>query len=93
MPDFIQRFRPGPYGTNLGDIWEAAPEINEKLAAEKGLIAIWEVLNGEDDPPGKPPEPRLYSVALDNPDPAMQDLIRRAREGTARWIEEQARSN
>jgi len=83
----------GPYGTNLGDIWEVSSDINDRLREEKNLIGIWEVLNGADDPPGTPPEPRMYSVALDNPDPDMQDLIRRAREGTKLYLAEQAKRN
>jgi hypothetical protein len=89
-PDYIQRWRPGPYGTNVGDIWSAEEsEIGRRLMREKGLVLIHEVFEDDD---GRPEE-RIYNIELSNSDMQMQDLIRRAREGTKRWIAEQARRN
>jgi hypothetical protein len=89
-PDYIQRWRPGPYGTNVGDIWSAEEsDIGRRLKRENGLVLIHEVFEKDDGTP----EERIYNVEESNPDMQMQDLIRRAREGAKRWIEEQARRN
>jgi hypothetical protein len=75
----VQRypFRVGPYGTNEGDIWTMeGSSVGDKLKSEHNLIGIWEVML-KDGVLG----PCCYTVALDNPDMQMQDLIRRAREG------------
>lgn len=90
MPDYIQRWRPGPYGTNVGDIWSGEDsDIGQRLKAEKGLIFIHEVFEGDD---GRP-EHRMYNIEESNPDMQMQDLIRRAREGLVKYVEAQAQRN
>lgn len=81
----------GPYGTNLGDIWSAEDSsVGEKLKREKNLLMIWEVFQKEGD---TKPEQYTYCVDLANPDPGIQDLIRRARAGTELYHAEQARRN
>jgi hypothetical protein len=81
----------GPYGTNLGDIWAAEDSsVGKKLKAEHNLLMIWEVMQKETD---TTPQEYTYCVDLANPDPEMQDLIRRAREGTKLWLAEQAKRN
>jgi hypothetical protein len=72
---------PGPYGTNLGDVWSGEDsEVGKKLMERDGLVLIHEVMekNGT-------VQECVYSVAQDNPDPEMQALIGRARRGTERW--------
>jgi hypothetical protein len=75
----------GPYGANVGDIWSAEEsEVGKRIKAEKGGIMIHEVFeDGE----------KIYWVEANNPDMEMQDLIRRAREGTRKWVEAVARGN
>ena len=81
--------RRGPYGTNLGDIWSGEDsEVGKMLMEREGLVMIHEVLEKD----GKVEE-RIYNVAQDNPDPEMQDLIKRARKGVALWVAEQASRN
>jgi hypothetical protein len=83
------RPRRGPYGTNLGDIWSAEDTaLGQMLMERDGLVMIHEVLEKD----GKVEE-RIYNVAKDNPDPEMQDLIRRARAGTELWLAAQAANN
>lgn len=79
----------GPYGTNLGDIWSGEDsEVGKMLLERDDLVLIHEVL----DVDGKIEE-RIYNVAQDNPDPEMQDLINRARQGTKLWVAAQAMQN
>jgi hypothetical protein len=81
--------RRGPYGTNLGDIWSAEESaLGQMLMERDGLVMIHEVLEKD----GKVEE-RIYNVHKDNPDPEMQDLIKRAREGTTLWLAVQAANN
>lgn len=82
--DYLQRY-PSPYGTSVGDIWSGEDsEIGRRLMERDGLVLIHEVFeDGE----------KLYCVDQDNPDPEMQDLLARARAGTALWVEAQARRN
>ena len=84
MTDYLQRY-PTPFGQSVGDIWSAEhSEIGRRLLERDGLIMIHEIFeDGE----------RIYSVRQDSPDMEMQDLIRRAREGTKLWVEAQARRN
>lgn len=77
----------GPYGTNEGDIWAMGGEVGEMLE-EKGMLGINEMLRKD----GKL-DVRIYSVKLDNPDPDIQDLIKRARAGVELWVEAQAALN
>ena len=80
---------PGPYGTNLGDIWSGEEsDVGRRCMAEKGLVLIHEVLNKE----GQIQE-CVYTVDKDNPRPEMQDLIARARRGVERWAAAQASAN
>lgn len=91
MPDFIQRFRAGPYGTNEGDIWSLEDtEIGRRLKEERGLIWICEIMRSKED---ERLAEHFYSVEETNPRMEMQELIRKAREGRKLWIEEQARRN
>jgi hypothetical protein len=91
MPDYIQRWRPGPYGTNEGDIWSVEDStIGERIKTEHGGVLIHEMLRMPDD--GRIEE-RIYWVEESNPDIQIQDIIKRAREGTKLWVEEQARRN
>lgn len=78
-----------PYGTNEGDIWsgEDSP-VGKMLMEREGLVMIHEVMIKD----GKTGE-HIYNVHKDNPDPEMQDLIRRAREGTAKYLAAQAAMN
>jgi hypothetical protein len=77
--------RLGPYGTNEGDIWSGEhSEVGKMLMERDGLLLIHEIINGEE---------RIYNVEPDNPDPEMQDLIKRAREGTPLWAAAQAKQN
>jgi hypothetical protein len=72
----------GPYGTNVGDIWSGEhSEVGQMLLERDGLVMIHEVMIKD----GKSKE-HVYSVRLNNPDMEMQDLIRRAREGTPKWV-------
>jgi hypothetical protein len=81
--------RRGPYGTNIGDIWSGEhSDVGEMLMERNGLVMIHEIF----DKDGKGEE-RIYNVAQDNPDPEMQDLIKKAREGTELWVAEQASRN
>jgi hypothetical protein len=83
-PDFIQRFRPGPYGTNEGDIWSAEDSpLGEMLLRRDGRILINECFRREDGVV----EARMYNVPADTDDPDLQDLIRRAREGTPHYLD------
>jgi hypothetical protein len=85
----VPRPRRGQYGTNLGDIWSAEDsEIGKMLMDREGLVMIHEVLEKD----GKIEE-RIYNVDQDNPDPEMQDLIKRARAGTELWLAAQAANN
>lgn len=86
-----RQFIRGPYGTNLGDIWSAEDsEIGRLLKERDNLVLIHEVLDKGD---GNGPQEVLYNVEENNPDPEMQDLIRRAREGRERWIAQRASEN
>jgi hypothetical protein len=78
----------GPYGTNEGDIWsgEDSP-VGERLKAD-GLILIHEVLNKDGEV-----QEVIYNVEASNPDPEIQDLIKRAREGLERYFEAKAQEN
>jgi hypothetical protein len=88
-PPLIPRGLRGPYGTNLGDIWSGEDsEIGKMLMEREGLVMIHEVLEKD----GKVEE-RIYNVAQDNPDPEMQDLIKRAREGVELYAAAQAAMN
>jgi hypothetical protein len=87
--DYLQRY-PSPYGTSVGDIWSAEEsEIGRRIKNEHGGVLIHEVFKGDD---GKPEE-RIYWVEENNPRMEMQQLIARARAGTALWVEAQARRN
>lgn len=80
---------PGPYGTNLGDIWSGEDsEVGKMLMERDGLVLVHEVLNKD----GQIQE-CMYSVDKDNPDPEMQALLARARRGTERWVAAQASQN
>lgn len=85
MSDYIQRWRPAPFGQNVGDVWSAEDsDVGQRLKREDGLLLIHEVFeDGE----------KIYCVAESNPDLEIQELIRKAREGTTLWVEEQARRN
>jgi hypothetical protein len=78
----------GPYGTNLGDIWTMdGSAIGDRLRAQ-GKIGIHEVLAKDgviDD--------HMYVVDENNPDPEMQDLIRRAKLGDDRRLAAEAAQN
>lgn len=75
----------GPYGTNDGDIWSGEDStVGKMLKDREGLVLIHEVLDGEE---------RIYNVAEDNPDPEMQDLLRRARAGVDKYLAAQAEMN
>jgi len=88
--DYIQKFPPGPYGTNEGDIWSGEDsEIGRRLKAD-GLVMIHEVFRNEETGVC---EEKIYNVAENNPDPAMQGFIKAAREGVAKWVEAQAKAN
>jgi hypothetical protein len=79
----------GPYGTNVGDIWSGEHSMaGQMLLEQEGLVMIHEIM----DKDGKIQD-CVYSVAIDNPDMEMQMAIRRAREGTKKWIAAQAASN
>jgi hypothetical protein len=81
----------GPYGTNEGDIWSGEhSEVGKMLMERDGLVLIHEVFYDKDT---NKVEERLYNVDLSNPDMQMQDLIKRAREGTSKWVEAQANQN
>jgi hypothetical protein len=87
--DYLQRY-PSPYGTGIGDIWSAEEsEIGRRIKNKHGGVLIHEVFKSDN---GKPEE-RIYWVEENNPDPAMQKLIARARAGTPLWVEAQARRN
>lgn len=91
MPDYIQRFKPGPYGTNEGDIWSAEDSaVGERIKNEHGGVLIHEMLRMPDD--GRLEE-RIYWVEESNPDMQIQDIIQRARDGLKLWVEEQAKRN
>lgn len=79
----------GPYGTNLGDIWSGEDsEVGQMLMHRKGLVMIHEVMEKD----GKVQE-CIYNVEVGNPRMDMQDLIKRARAGTAKWMMAQAANN
>ena len=79
----------GPYGTNLGDIWSGEDsEVGKMCMEREGLVLIHEVM----DKDGEVQE-CIYTVKHDNPDPEMQGLIKRARQGTALYIAAQAKQN
>jgi hypothetical protein len=79
----------GSYGTNEGDIWSGeASEVGKRLMDQDGLVLIHEMMRKD----GKVQE-CLYNVRKDNPDPEIQDLIARAREGLDRWVAAQAAKN
>src|SRR4051812_12804312 len=79
----------GPYGTNLGDIWSGEhSEIGMMLMERNNLVMIHEVMEKD----GKVQE-CIYNVAADNPAMEMQDLIKRARLGTPKWIAAQVANN
>lgn len=94
MPEYghgAAAFMRGPYGTNEGDVWSAEDSAVGKMLMERdGLILIHEMLRNEKT--GKVEE-RIYNVEKDNPDPEMQDLIKRAREGTPKYFAAQAANN
>jgi hypothetical protein len=91
MPDYIQRFKPGPYGTNEGDIWSAEDStVGQKLKDEHGGVLIHEMIRMPDD--GRLEE-RIYWVEESNPDMQIQEIIKRARDGLKLWVEAQASSN
>jgi hypothetical protein len=80
--------RVGPYGTNEGDIWSGEDSEVGKMCMERdGLVLIHEMMVKD----GKLQD-CMYTVAKDNPRMEMQDLIRRAREGTKLWVAAQAAS-
>lgn len=84
MNDYLQRY-PMPYGTNVGDIWSAEhSDVGRMLLERNGLVLIHEIFDDGE---------RLYSVDPNNPDMQIQNLLRRAREGTKLWLEAQARRN
>lgn len=89
MPDYIQRWRPGPYGTNEGDIWTAEDStVGQRIKNEHGGVLIHEMLRKDGEV-----EERIYWVEENNPDMQIQDLIKRARDGLKLWVEAQASSN
>lgn len=90
MPEFGFGYAPrGPYGTNEGDIWSAEESPVGQMCMERdGCILIHEVLRKD----GVVQE-CIYTVKADNPDMEMQDLIRRARDGTRRWVARIAAGN
>lgn len=75
----------GPYGTNEGDIWsgENSP-VGQMIKVRHGGVLIHEVIEGTE---------RIYHVAADSADPAIQDLITRARAGVEKWVAAQATQN
>jgi hypothetical protein len=87
---FIQRYPDGPYGTNEGDIWALTGSIADRLKAENNLLGVHEMMR---DPDTGKLDLRIYCVELDNPDPDIQDIIERAREGVAKHIAAQAERN
>ena len=78
----------GPYGTNEGDVWMIGGDLGDRLNAE-GMMGIHQMLRTEG---GKLNE-RIYSVELANPDPDIQGLIVRAREGTELYLSARAAQN
>jgi hypothetical protein len=88
---FIQRYPDGPYGTNEGDIWAmTGSTVGDRLESEHNLLGVHEVLR---DPKTGKLDERIYTVELDNPDPDIQDIIKRARAGVAKHIAAQAERN
>lgn len=89
MPDYIQRWRKGPYGTNEGDMWSVEEStVGQQIKTEHGGIMIHEMLRVD----GKVEE-RIYWVPENSPDSEIQDLIREARAGTRLLIDAQAQNN
>jgi hypothetical protein len=79
----------GPYGTNLGDIWSAEDSsVGQRIKNEHGGVLIHEMLRVD----GKLDE-RIYWVEENNSDAQIQDLIKRARDGTELYLAAQAQKN
>lgn len=87
----LGKHRPGPYGTNVGDIWSGEDSTVGKMLMEQNkCVLIHEVFLNEDT---NEAEERIYNVELSNPDMQIQTLIMQAREGTKKWLEAQAAMN
>jgi hypothetical protein len=80
----------GPYGTNEGDIWAMGGPLGDRLITEDNKLGICEMFR--DEQTGKVEE-RMYCVDLDNPDPEMQNLMTKARQGSMMLISAQASQN